>query len=61
MTETTNAQPRLKEIFNLGIKAPDAEAESEFFSAFNPDRTFFMDRSKSTAGRNRCRRSRQEE
>jgi hypothetical protein len=51
---TANAQqtdePRLKEIFNLGVKASDVEAEKTFFAAFNPDRTFIMDRSKSTSG-----------
>jgi catechol 2,3-dioxygenase-like lactoylglutathione lyase family enzyme len=48
--EEATTGPTLKEIFNLGIKAPDAEAEAEFFSAFNPDRTFIMDRSKSASG-----------
>jgi catechol 2,3-dioxygenase-like lactoylglutathione lyase family enzyme len=52
MTQETNLNdaPRLKSIFNLGVKSPDAEAESRFFAAFNPDRTFFMDRSKSATG-----------
>lgn len=52
MTATTETidGPRLKEIFNLGIKAADPEAEMGFFAAFNPDRTFIMDRSKSAAG-----------
>jgi hypothetical protein len=52
MTTTTESidRPRLKEIFNLGIKAADPEAEMDFFAAFNPDRTFVMDRSKSASG-----------
>ena len=41
---------RLKEIFNFGIKAKDVEAEKEFFAAFNPDRTFVMERAKSPSG-----------
>jgi hypothetical protein len=45
--------PRLKHIFNLGVKAPDAEAESKFFAAFNPDRTFYMERLKSPSGPSR--------
>jgi catechol 2,3-dioxygenase-like lactoylglutathione lyase family enzyme len=43
-------KPRLKKIFNLGVKAPDSEAEQRFFAAFNPDRTFFMERLKSPSG-----------
>jgi catechol 2,3-dioxygenase-like lactoylglutathione lyase family enzyme len=38
------AGPRLNEIFNLGIKAPDPEAETKFFAAFNPDRSFMVER-----------------
>jgi hypothetical protein len=52
MTEIAQrtSEPRLKEIFNLGVKAPDVDAEKAFFAAFNPDRTFVMDRSKSPSG-----------
>ncbi|MBT1157163.1 VOC family protein [Aminobacter anthyllidis] len=49
-TEQTTTEPRLKQIFNLGVKAPDVAAESTFFAAFNPDRTFYMDRSRSASG-----------
>lgn len=45
-----NTVPRLKKIFNLGVKAPDSEAEAKFFAAFNPDRAFFMERLKSPSG-----------
>lgn len=38
------AAPRLNQIFNVGVKAPDAEAELAFFSAFSPDRTFTVER-----------------
>ena len=52
MTEIAHrtGEPRLKEIFNLGVKASDVEAEKAFFAAFNPDRTFVMNRSKSPSG-----------
>jgi hypothetical protein len=44
------AVPRLKQLFNLGVKAPDSEAETKFFSAFNPDRNFYMERRNSPSG-----------
>lgn len=43
-------EPRLNELFNLGIKANDVEAEKAFFEALCPDRHFFLDRSKAATG-----------
>jgi catechol 2,3-dioxygenase-like lactoylglutathione lyase family enzyme len=40
----------MNEMFNLGIKVNDVDAEKKFFDAFNPDRRFFLDRSKAASG-----------
>jgi catechol 2,3-dioxygenase-like lactoylglutathione lyase family enzyme len=49
-TEHRSKEPHLNELFNIGVKAPDVEAEKAFFEAFNPSRHFFLDRTKSTVG-----------
>lgn len=43
-------EPRLNELFNLGVKANDVEAEKVFLDAFRPERRFFLDRSKAATG-----------
>lgn len=37
MTAHVDTKPTLETLFNIGIKAPDLEAEIRFLSAFNPD------------------------
>jgi catechol 2,3-dioxygenase-like lactoylglutathione lyase family enzyme len=46
----TQTLPKMNEMFNLGVKAMDVEAEVTFFSAFNPERYFFLDRAYAKTG-----------
>lgn len=51
MSESTSpASGKMNSMFNLGVKTPDPAAEEAFFSAFNPDRSFFLDRSYAKTG-----------